>query len=68
MALDTSGRDLLDMAHECIESEDIDNAKVLIEQAIAQAPTNEAVLMRAVDGLIYAKLYSSARKVYEHYL
>ncbi|SHL71125.1 hypothetical protein SAMN05216428_10590 [Nitrosospira sp. Nsp11] len=67
MALDTSGRDLLDMAVECIEEEDLDNAKDLIERAIAQAPTNKKVIAHAVGSLVYAELYSSARRVFENF-
>ncbi|WP_156304440.1 hypothetical protein [Nitrosospira briensis] len=44
MALETSGRDLLDMARECIEGEDLGNAKDLIGLAIAQAPANKVSL------------------------
>lgn len=67
MGLDTSGRDLLDMVRECIDDEDLGNAKDLIGQAVAQAPENIDVVSGAVNLLLYAELYSSARRAAENY-
>jgi hypothetical protein len=67
MDLDTSGRDLLDLADKCIENEDLGNARELIAMAIAQAPENGGVVFRAADLLNYAERYTSARKVLENH-
>ncbi|SCX60252.1 tetratricopeptide repeat protein [Nitrosospira sp. Nsp1] len=67
MGLSRACRDLFNLADVCIDNDDIDKAKGLIEQAIALEPTNEAVLMRAVGRLVYAELYSSAREVFESF-
>lgn len=64
MDLDTSGRDLLDLADECIEKEDFVNASELIAMAVAQVPN---VVSRAAGLLGYAELYSSARKILENH-
>jgi len=48
MDLDVSGRDLFDMAHQCIEGEDLINAKKLIERSVMQAPMNKYVIAPAV--------------------
>ena len=55
MDLDTSGHDLLDMASECIDIDDLGNAKELIEMAIAQAPANGSIIFWAAVRLSYAE-------------
>src|SRR6185437_91072 len=67
MDLDVSGRDLFDMAHQCIEGEDLINAKKLIERSVMQAPMNKYVIARAVMEYGYAELYSSALPVFENF-
>lgn len=62
-----SSRDFFNLAKACIENEDMGQAKSLIEQAIALGPANEEIISRAVVQLVYAELYSSAKKVYEDY-
>jgi hypothetical protein len=63
----SSSRDFFNQAEACIENEEIAKAKDLIEQAIALGPTDDDILYRAVNWLIYAELYSSARRAVEHY-
>ncbi|PTR05344.1 hypothetical protein C8R32_1238 [Nitrosospira sp. Nsp5] len=67
MDLDTSGRDLLDMAGECMDRDDLGNARELIAMAIAQAPANGNIVFDASGLFRYAELYSSARKVIEDF-
>jgi hypothetical protein len=62
-----SSRDLFNLAEACIENEDIAKAKNLIKQAIVLNPANEDVVSQAVDKLLAAQLFSSARKAVESY-
>lgn len=67
MGLSRACRDLFNSVSVCIKNEEIGKAKGLIDQAIALAPANKEIIARAVNQLVYAELYSSARKVFEDY-
>lgn len=67
MGLSRACRDLFNLADVCIENEELDKAKDLIVQALALAPTDNATNAYAVNRLIYAELYSSAKRTFETY-
>lgn len=63
----SSSRDFFNQAEACIENEELEKAKNLIEQAIALGPTDEYIVYRAAEWFMYAELYSSARRAIERY-
>ncbi len=67
MGSTNNARDLLHSAETCVNNGELDQAQSLIKQAISVKPIEKSIFADAVNILLDANLYSSAKSLFEIY-